>query len=65
MQIIADLHIHSRFSRACSPQLTLENIDKYCQMKGVDVMATGDFTHPQWFKEMKEQLIEKGKEYIH
>ncbi len=61
MQIIADLHIHSRFSRACSPQLTLENIDKYCQMKGVDVMATGDFTHPQWFKEMKEQLIEKGK----
>jgi uncharacterized protein (TIGR00375 family) len=61
MQIISDLHVHSRFSRACSPQLTLENIDKYCQMKGVDVMATGDFTHPQWFKEMKSQLIEKEK----
>lgn len=61
MQIIADLHIHSRFSRACSKALTLENIDKYCAMKGVGVMATGDFTHPQWFKEMKEQLIEKEK----
>lgn len=59
MQIIADLHIHSRFSRACSKELTLSNIDRYCQEKGVDVVATGDFTYPVWFKELKEQLIEK------
>jgi len=59
MQIIADLHIHSRFSRACSPQLTLENIDKTCEIKGVNIVATGDFTHPEWFKEMKDQLVEK------
>jgi len=59
MQIIADLHIHSRFSRACSKDLTLENIDKFCQIKGVDVVATGDFTHPRWFKEIKENLMEK------
>lgn len=59
MKIIADLHIHSRFSRACSPQLTLENIDKTCEIKGVNIVATGDFTHPEWFKEMKENLIEK------
>ena len=59
MQIITDLHIHSRFSRACSKDLTLENIDKFCQIKGVDIVATGDFTHPQWFKEIKERLVEK------
>lgn len=59
MKVIADLHIHSRFSRACSQQLTLENINKTCAMKGVDIVATGDFTHPIWFKEMKEKLVEK------
>jgi len=59
MQIITDLHIHSRFSRACSKALTLENISATCEIKGVDVVATGDFTHPQWFKEIKEQLVEK------
>ena len=61
MQIIADLHIHSRFSRACSRDLTLENIDKTCRIKGVNVVATGDFTHPEWFREMKEKLVEKEK----
>ncbi len=59
MQIIADFHIHSKFSRACSPQLTLENISATCETKGVNVVATGDFTHPQWFKKIKEKLIEK------
>jgi DNA helicase II / ATP-dependent DNA helicase PcrA len=59
MKIIADLHIHSKYSRACSKQLVLPEIDRYCQMKGVDVVATGDFTHPEWFKSMKEELIEK------
>src|SRR3989338_570697 len=61
MRIIADLHIHSRFSRACSRNLTLENIDKTCRIKGVNVVATGDFTHPEWFKEMREKLVEKEK----
>ena len=59
MQIIVDLHIHSKYSRACSPDLNLENIDKYCQMKGVNVIATADFTHPEWFNELKNKLIEK------
>ncbi|MBI4142581.1 DNA helicase UvrD [Candidatus Uhrbacteria bacterium] len=58
MRMIADLHIHSRFSRACSPQLTLPNIAVWCAMKGIDVVATGDFTHPQWRKEIGEQLEE-------
>lgn len=56
MQVVADLHIHSKYSRACSKQLVLDEIDKYCQMKGVDVVATGDFTHPEWFRELKSKL---------
>ena len=59
MQTIVDLHLHSRFSRACSKEITLENIDKTCRIKGVKVIGTSDFTHPIWFKEMKEQLVEK------
>jgi uncharacterized protein (TIGR00375 family) len=59
MRIIADLHIHSRFSRACSRDLTLENIAAACAVKGVNVVGAGDFTHPEWFAEMKEKLIEK------
>ena len=58
MRYIADLHIHSRFSRACSPELTLPNIEKWCRIKGINIIGTGDFTHPQWFKEMREQLEE-------
>ena len=58
MQIIADLHIHSKYSRACSKQLILDEIDKYCQMKGVDIVATGDFTHPIWFSELRDKLEE-------
>lgn len=58
MQIVADLHIHSKYSRACSKDLVLEKIDEYCRMKGVDVIATGDFTHPEWFQELKNKLVE-------
>ena len=56
MRKILDLHIHSRFSRACSRSLTLENLDKTCRVKGVDIIATGDFTHPVWFSEIMKQL---------
>lgn len=56
MKIVADLHIHSRYSRAVSPEMTLENIDVWAQKKGIQVMGTGDFTHPQWFEEIKTKL---------
>ena len=59
MQVVLDLHIHSKYSRACSRDLTLEQIDKFCQIKGVKVIATADFTHPEWFKELKTKLVEK------
>jgi uncharacterized protein (TIGR00375 family) len=58
MQQILDLHVHSRYSRACSPQLTLENIDAACRTKGVNIIATGDFTYPAWFESINKELKE-------
>ncbi|MBU0546813.1 endonuclease Q family protein [Patescibacteria group bacterium] len=56
MKIIADLHIHSKYSRATSPSTDLENLNKWAQIKGINVLATGDFTHPQWFLQLKDKL---------
>lgn len=61
MGIVADLHIHSRYSRACSKNINIENLSKYARIKGVSLLGTGDFTHPEWMKELKEKLIEKNK----
>jgi len=58
MKIIADLHIHSKYSRACSKDLELPKIAKACEIKGIDVVGTGDFTHPAWFASIKEELKE-------
>ena len=58
MKTVLDLHIHSKYSRACSPQLTLENIDTTCRQKGIDIVATGDFTYPAWFKSIENELEE-------
>ena len=56
MKFIADFHIHSKYSRATSKDMNLENLDAWADDKGILVMGTGDFTHPQWFKEIKEKL---------
>ena len=53
---IADLHIHSRFSRATSKNLTPRNLLAWAAVKGIDVLATGDFTHPGWMEMIREQL---------
>jgi uncharacterized protein (TIGR00375 family) len=58
MRQVLDLHIHSRYSRACSPKLTLENIDAACRLKGVDIIACGDFTYPAWFESIENELVE-------
>ncbi|MGA2655826.1 MAG: endonuclease Q family protein [Gammaproteobacteria bacterium] len=57
MKLIADLHIHSRFARACSKELRPETLYRWCQLKGISVLSTGDFTYPDWFAELKEKLI--------
>jgi DNA helicase-2/ATP-dependent DNA helicase PcrA len=56
MRIIADFHIHSKYSRAVSRDMTLENLNIWARKKGIQVMGTGDFTHPEWFKEIKTKL---------
>lgn len=56
---ILDLHIHSRYSRACSMDLELPKIARACEQKGIDIVATGDFTHPAWIKHIKENLTEE------
>src|SRR3989339_38123 len=56
MRYIADLHIHSKYSRATSPQMDLEGLAHWAKLKGIDVVATGDFTHPAWIKELKTKL---------
>lgn len=57
MSFIADLHIHSRFSRATSTALTVPHLAAWALCKGIDVLGTGDFTHPQWRAELREQLV--------
>lgn len=57
MKFIADLHIHSHFSRATAKNLNFENIYIAAQLKGITVVGTGDFTHPGWFTEIKEKLV--------
>lgn len=54
----ADFHIHSHFSRATSKAMNIINLAKWGQLKGIEVMGTGDFTHPGWFMEMREKLEE-------
>ena len=56
MKFIADLHIHSHFSRATSKKLDLEHLYVSAQLKVITVVATGDITHPEWFKEISEKL---------
>jgi DNA helicase II / ATP-dependent DNA helicase PcrA len=56
MKFIADLHIHSHFSRATARNLDLEHLYISAQLKGITVVATGDITHPEWFKEISDKL---------
>jgi len=56
MQFIADFHIHSKYSRATARDMDLENLDKWAKIKGIKVLGTGDFTHPEWLKNLKEKL---------
>ncbi|MEK7084628.1 MAG: endonuclease Q family protein, partial [Patescibacteria group bacterium] len=55
---VLDLHIHSKYSRACSRDLELPNIAKACVTRGIDIVSTGDFTHPGWMQHIQEHLTE-------
>ncbi len=60
MQVISDLHIHSRFSRATSKDLTIPNLEKWAKVKGLNLIGTGDFCHPEWIKEIKQLEEDQG-----
>ncbi|PID56175.1 hypothetical protein CSB45_12405 [candidate division KSB3 bacterium] len=60
MKFIADFHIHSRYSRATSRALTIENLYKWAQLKGLQVIGTGDLSHPGWLEEIQEKLEPDG-----
>ena len=60
MFFYADLHIHSKYSRATSKSCNLEELAQWAQKKGLSVISTGDFTHPAWFSEIKEKLVSDG-----
>lgn len=59
MHIIADFHMHGKYSRATSKDLVFENIEKYARLKGLSLVGTGDFTHPKWKEEIGTKLEQK------
>ena len=60
MRFIADLHIHSRFSRATSKEMDIPTLGKYAEKKGIKVLGTGDFTHPEYLSSLKQNLKPTG-----
>ncbi len=56
--MIADFHIHSRFSRATSQRMNVDEITRFARIKGLNLVGTGDFTHPKWLEELREELVE-------
>lgn len=59
-KFIADFHIHSKYSRACSKDLSVDELAKWAKLKGIGVLGTGDFTHPLWLQELKDGLRDTG-----
>lgn len=56
MELVVDLHIHSRYARATSRNSTLEGLYYWAKQKGINILGTGDFTHPLWYMELREKL---------
>jgi len=67
MEFVADLHIHSKYSRATSPSMDIPNLAKWAKLKGMALVATGDFTHHLWLQELKKYLapLDKTGLYTH
>ena len=57
---LADLHVHSPYAFACSKGLTVENLAAWAKIKGINLLATGDFTHPVWAESLRNQLDDGG-----
>lgn len=64
MQVIADLQLHSKYSRAVSPQMTIPNIGLWAARKGIGLVATGDWTHPLWIREIQVAVEEEASGFL-
>ena len=60
MEFIADLHIHSKYSRATSRDMDIRHLAEWAKLKGITLMGTGDFTHHIWLEELKHTLEDCG-----
>ena len=60
MSYVADLHLHSPYARGTSRQLTFENLASWARIKGIDLLSSGDFTHPVWLEETRSKLRDAG-----
>jgi len=60
LRVIADLHIHSRYSRATSQKICVKEIARFARIKGLNLVGTGDFTHPRWLEELQETLAQES-----
>jgi uncharacterized protein (TIGR00375 family) len=56
LRVIADLHLHGRYSRATSQRMSIKEIARFARIKGLNLVGTGDFTHPKWLREIRETL---------
>src|SRR3989344_1671564 len=61
MQVVADLHLHSKYSRAVSKNMVPRQIATWAAKKGIDLAATGDWTHPLYFRQLQTELTEAGE----
>ncbi|MGD8544895.1 MAG: endonuclease Q family protein [Candidatus Bathyarchaeota archaeon] len=59
MRVIVDLHLHSCYSRATSKRMHLKEIARFAEIKGLNIVGTGDFTHPKWLEEIQEVLVQE------
>src|SRR3989338_6491985 len=60
MKFVADFHIHSKYSRATSPDMNIKTLSEYAKLKGISLLGTGDFTHYLWLEELKNTLKDSG-----
>ena len=64
MKFVADFHIHSKYSRATSPQMEVKTLSEFAKRKGISLIGTGDFTHYLWFEELRKTLKDSGNGFF-
>ena len=63
MEFVADLHLHPKYSRAVSPQMVLSQMAQWAGKKGINLLTTGDWTHPLWLMSIKGEPLVQNKKF--